>query len=114
MRNTRYSNTLFYLTIVGLYIYESVLGALGQIGLGIFQLVYAICISLNNEKLSFIGKKMMKVYWSSIIIWLITCIILGFLGVLEHQFEIMMAIIPMLIGLYFTVVIYLIYKNQKS
>jgi hypothetical protein len=114
MRTTHYSNILFYFTIIGLYIYEPVLGALGQMGLGIFQFVLGMKLIDDIKKHNTIGHKSLKIYLYLLLVWLIVFMIFLFTEFLKPYTRSILYIIPMLIGLYFIVVTYLIYKNHKS
>lgn len=114
MRNTFFSNTLFYFTIVGLYIYEPVLGALGQIGLGIFQFVVALSLMNVIKKGHTISHIHLKIYLRLILAWFLIFLVFIITKFLRNYFIVILYIIPMLIGLYFVVVTYLIHKNQKS
>lgn len=114
MRTTHYSNILFYFTIIGLYIYEPVLGALGQMGLGIFQFVLGMKLIDDIKKHNTIRHKSLKIYLYLLLVWFIIFIVMLSAEILKPFIRAILYIIPMLIGLYFTVVTYLIYKNQKS
>ena len=112
-------NLIIYLIVVGLYIYEPVSGALGQFGLGIFQLIFAIKMSLEKNNYSTLVIKHINTYWWSILFWIFSTIIIFVLFDYENFGEILLFVCPMLIGLYFVIITYLtqkqsLYENSNS
>jgi len=113
MKKIHYLNTTVYLIVVALYIYEPVLGALAQIALGVFQLVLAIRLSMDINELKTIGRKALKIYWYTILIWFISILFLTLTSFLEKYGLTILYVFPMTIGLYFTVVTFLIKKGLQ-
>ncbi len=114
MKNLCFTNTLFYLLVIGLYLYEPILGALGQIGLGSFQFIIALKLISEVKKENNIGHKNLKMYFRIMLIWLTLFIIFMCTKIITDYYIVILFISPMVIGLYFVVVTYLFYKNQNS
>jgi hypothetical protein len=108
MKNIHYLNTIIYLSIIGLYIYQPVLGALGQIGLGIFQIAIAILLSNNIEQDNNLGYKSLKIYWYTILAYIILIISSS---ILQEINQVILFVIPMIIGFYFVIATFLINKK---
>jgi len=113
MKNIHYFNTTVYLIVIAIYLYQPVYGALSQIGLGILQLVLAIRLSLDLKEFKPIGRKALRIYWYTVLVWFISFLILIFGLTDEHYVLVFVYIVPMSIGLYFVLVTYLTYKHQK-
>lgn len=111
MKSTHYFNVTFYVLIIALYIYEPIIGALSQIGLGVFQLVLAIKLSLEKNTYSLLAQKALKIYWYAILIWIIGIIIISLIPLIEALFITLIYIVPMTLGFYFTIITYLIQKK---
>lgn len=107
MKNICYLNTTIYLSIIGLYIYQPILGALGQIGLGVFQIAIAIILSNNIEHDNNLGYKSLKIYWYSILAYIILIISSS---ILREINQVTLFVIPMILGVYFVIVTFLIHK----
>jgi hypothetical protein len=111
MKSLHRINAIIYAAIIALYIYQPILGALAQIGLGIFQIVLAIMITQNMHKIKPIVRKHLKMYWLSIIIWIFSIALISMFSNIDHVFRSMLLVCPMLIGFYFVIITYL---NQKN
>ncbi len=112
MKTIHRINTVIYLTIIGLYIFQPILGALAQIGLGITQLIFAIKMTLEIEALSTLTTKCIKGYWLSIVLWLLVILLLSIFSNLDNYFISLFLVCPMIIGFYFVIITYLSQKNQ--
>lgn len=104
-------NLTLYLIVIGLYIYQPILGALGQFLLGLIQLLLAIKISLEIDLGNDKTKKYLKYYWRTILIWLSVITLIIIANQIEKHKILIMYVIPMAIGFYFLLVTYLIQKN---
>jgi hypothetical protein len=113
MKNTFYLNTVIYLIIIAAYIYEPLLGALCQIGLGIFQFVTAIQITNDSQRFNEKAIIFMTYYWLSAFVWLLALISSIITDYIEVHFKTILLIIPMLLGFYFVIVTYIFSKNLK-
>ncbi|RNC83472.1 MAG: hypothetical protein ED556_13015 [Winogradskyella sp.] len=116
MRFSILFNLILYITVVSLYIYQPILGALTQIGLGIFQFVFAITLLDNNQFSKRINKKALRFYFILVFVWFISIIISLFNSSLNHEnYSItILLVIPMIIGLYFVIVTILTLKKHKN
>lgn len=114
MKNIHYTNILFYVTIIGLYLFQPVLGALSQIGLGAFQFVIAVKLIDDVQTNNKIGHNALKIYWCLVFVWFSIFMVYLFTDILNQHLVSILYIIPMFIGLYFIITTYLIRKNQKS
>ncbi len=114
MKNIHYFNTTVYLIVIALYLYEPIYGALGQIGLGVFQLVLAIKLSMDAKEFKPFGRKVLKIYWYAVLLWFISFLILIVRWVDKDFGLTIVNIVPMTIGLYFVAVTYLVSKHQNS
>ena len=110
MKKLFYMNTIIYSIILALYIYTTILGAIGQIGLGIFQIMIAILISNDIKKGNNLGYKALKAYWYIVLSWLIAFMLFLTNNKLDGFSSSILYIIPMTIGFYFVIVTFLIYK----
>ena len=110
MKNTFYTNTIIYFAIVGLYIYTPILGALGQIGLGVYQIVIAVLISSDIKPANNLGYTGLKIYWYAVLTWFISFIIFLSSSIFKGYDMHILYIIPMILGFFFVIVNYLIYK----
>lgn len=109
-------NILLYFTVIALYIIQPIIGALGQIGLGVFQFIYALTLINHNKTPNSVAKKALKIYWLLVIVWVLTTIITTTTS-LSNSNDFFLALIyitPMTIGFYFLVVTYLFNKKTKS
>ena len=109
MKNILYFNAVIYFIIVGLYIFEFMIGALGQILLGLIQLIIAIGLSIDIKRKNNLGYKSLKIYWFAVLAWILLVI---FNSTLNLNSETTILVLPMIIGFYFLIVNYLIYKNS--
>ena len=114
MKNIHHSNLVFYFTVIASYLYNPILGAIFQFGLGVFQLIIAIIIKINSNKLTSISKSLINYYWLSILIWIIVIISSSMNSYLESNFKLLLLIIPMMIGFYLVIVSYISTKTQES
>lgn len=112
MKKSLLFNLIIYLIVIGLYLYQPILGAIGQFALGIIQLILAIKITLEVHLISNKTKSLIKYYWLSIFIWTCLLVFLIITSQIEKFSKIILYVVPMTIGLYFLVVIYLIKKKQ--
>ncbi|BAO74820.1 hypothetical protein WPG_0590 [Winogradskyella sp. PG-2] len=83
-------------------------------GLGIFQFVIGVKLIDDIQKNNSVGHKALKAYWFLVLTWFILFLTFLFTKILKGYDIATLYVILMLIGFYFTVVTYLIYKNQKS
>tara|TARA_R110000796_G_scaffold34235_13_gene88561 strand:- start:1734 stop:2078 length:345 start_codon:yes stop_codon:yes gene_type:complete len=113
MKKLFYFNVLIYITIIGLYIYATILGAIGQIGLGAFQIIIAILISTDIKKTNNLGYKALQIYWYFVLAYSIAFILFITSDSLNNFSSSILYIIPMTIGFYFVIVTFLIYKYSN-
>jgi hypothetical protein len=111
MKISFHFNLTLYLIVIGLYIYQPILGALGQFLIGLIQLLLAIKIALEIDLFNDKTKKYLKYYWRIILIWLFLITLIIIANQIEKYNILIMCIIPMIIGFYFLLVTYLIQKN---
>jgi len=110
MKIESYLNLIFYLFTLSLYLYEIIYGALIQIVLGIIQIVIAISINSNIKKLNNYSIKLLNIYWILIGLWLSTTILIKAIFGLQNVFIPLLLVTPMIIGTYFTIVLFKIQK----
>jgi len=114
MRNIHHSNIIFYTIVVLLYIFQPILGALFQFGLGIFQLIIAWIIKVDSSKYGLLTASLIKYYWLSLFLWGIIIVFSIIYSFLNRHFQLIMLVIPMIIGLYLVVITYCSSKFLKS
>lgn len=110
MKIESYLNLIFYLFTLSLYLYETIYGALIQIILGIIQIVIAISINSNLKKLNNHSRRLINIYWILIGLWLSTTILIKAFFGLQNVFIPLLLVTPMIIGTYFTIVLFKIQK----
>ena len=104
-------NTLLYALTIGCYLFDSVFGALLQIGLGINQIITAIYLSQFADPKKGNGYKTLQLYWLSILAWLFLLATILFLEKTDKYFVAMLFIVPMIIATYFTIITFIIKKT---
>ncbi|RZN82612.1 MAG: hypothetical protein EVB11_07795 [Winogradskyella sp.] len=112
MKIAFYFNLVVYLTVIALYINETVIGAISQFFLGLFQLVFAIKLSFTFNLAIQKTKKHLNYYWRSILIWIALVIIMIILPEDKYASMVIVFGLSMIIGLYFVIITYLIYRNS--
>ncbi len=100
-------NLIAFIINIGLYIIEPVLGLFAQIGLGLLQILSALRMSLETNKINKKAQKNLVRYWLSIFIWVLLGLIVCILFDSVLAFKIMIIICPMSIAFYFVTITYL-------
>tara|TARA_R110002033_G_scaffold12697_5_gene38503 strand:- start:594 stop:938 length:345 start_codon:yes stop_codon:yes gene_type:complete len=113
MKKLFYMNTIIYSIILALYIYTTILGSIGQIGLGIFQIIIAILISTDIKKANNLGYKALQIYWYFVLAYSIAFMLFITSDSLNNFSSSILYIIPMTIGFYFVIITFLIYKYSN-
>ncbi|MFY0630731.1 MAG: hypothetical protein JXR05_10140 [Flavobacteriaceae bacterium] len=112
MKFLYYLNLLSFASVVCCYIFESVYGPLGQIPLALIQITSALILhqdySIAKKK-----RKLIDIYFYSVISWIILFIIIGNLFSYAYIFTAFLFYIPMSIALYFVIITYQIKKSTS-
>lgn len=114
MKQMNFSNIVFYSTVIVLFIVEPIIGAFSQLGLGIFQLIIALKLKVDEDKLNQQTKRLINIYWISFLVWLVILILSIITSYIDTFFRLIVFVIPMIIGFNLVFVTYKSTKPQKA